>query len=122
MRKVICFSLLVLAATGSAILFHHARTRVEFAITSSVSDGSASASSAPADRIPERLRPVAPVRLPKSSSVALPNRRPATTPEKQAAMQTYLRLPLDFEANRGQAPARFKFIARGPGYALGLSP
>ena len=32
-----------------------------------------------------------------------------------------LKLPLEFEANRGQAPAECGFVAHGPTYALGLS-
>jgi hypothetical protein len=32
-----------------------------------------------------------------------------------------LKLDLDFEANRGQAPARYVYVAHGPTYALGLS-
>ena len=32
-----------------------------------------------------------------------------------------LKLDLDFEANRGQAPARYAYVAHGPTYALGLS-
>ena len=30
----------------------------------------------------------------------------------------YLRLPISFEANRGQAGSRVKFLARGAGYTL----
>lgn len=36
--------------------------------------------------------------------------------------EAYGRLPLNFEANRGQTDARVKFIARGQGYALFLTP
>lgn len=32
------------------------------------------------------------------------------------------RLPLHFEANHGQLSADFRFVSRGPGYALGLRP
>src|SRR5580693_6821154 len=31
-------------------------------------------------------------------------------------------IPLEFEANRGQAPAQFSFVAHGPDYSLGLAP
>jgi hypothetical protein len=34
---------------------------------------------------------------------------------------SYFRLPLSFEANRGQAARRVQFLARGPGYGLYLS-
>ena len=33
----------------------------------------------------------------------------------------YEEVPLSFEPNRGQAPADVRFLARGPGYAVGLS-
>jgi len=31
-------------------------------------------------------------------------------------------IPLEFEANRGQAPSYFGFVAHGPNYSLGLAP
>ncbi len=31
------------------------------------------------------------------------------------------RVPLEFEANKGQAPATYRFVAHGPSYSLGLS-
>src|SRR5262245_25472488 len=37
-------------------------------------------------------------------------------------IESYGRLPLSFEANRGQADARVKFLARGSGYGLFLTP
>jgi hypothetical protein len=37
------------------------------------------------------------------------------------AAVSYLRLPLSFEANRGQTDAQVKFLARGPGYTLFLT-
>lgn len=40
---------------------------------------------------------------------------------KQAALDRYRRIPLFFEANRGQAQQGFDFMARGNGYALLLS-
>src|SRR4051794_20254616 len=39
-----------------------------------------------------------------------------------SAAAAYGRLPLAFEANRGQAAAGVDFLARGSGYALGLTP
>jgi hypothetical protein len=42
---------------------------------------------------------------------AVPHRAPDT-----------LRLPLEFEANQGQASAQYPFVAHGPDYALGISP
>lgn len=48
--------------------------------------------------------------------------RPPSPAKREAATRAYLQLPLDFEANQGQAPSRFKYVAHGPGYALGLAP
>jgi hypothetical protein len=36
-------------------------------------------------------------------------------------MDSYGKLPLSFEANRGQADPHVKFLARGPGYTLFLT-
>jgi MBG domain (YGX type)/Beta-propeller repeat/Bacterial Ig-like domain (group 3) len=51
---------------------------------------------------------------------------PASAPEpatKARIVQTYMKLPLSFEPNRGQAGSReIKFLARGKGYSLGLTP
>jgi beta-propeller repeat-containing protein/WD40 repeat protein len=38
-----------------------------------------------------------------------------------AARETYLKLPLTFEANRGQMAPSVQFLARGPGYSLALT-
>jgi hypothetical protein len=43
---------------------------------------------------------------------------PGANPQLVAA---YGRLPLSFEANRGQTAASVKFVSRGPGYALFLT-
>jgi hypothetical protein len=43
-------------------------------------------------------------------------------PRGNTLVQTYGRLPLGFEANRGQTDARVRFLARGPGYTLFLTP
>src|SRR5215469_6634192 len=37
-------------------------------------------------------------------------------------LAAYGKLPLSFEANRGQSDTRVKFLARGNGYALFLTP
>ncbi|MBZ5544403.1 MAG: hypothetical protein LAO07_12090, partial [Acidobacteriia bacterium] len=34
----------------------------------------------------------------------------------------YVRLPISFEVNRGQTDRGVKFLARGPGYTLFLTP
>ncbi|MGB8510500.1 MAG: hypothetical protein WCD76_19155, partial [Pyrinomonadaceae bacterium] len=52
--------------------------------------------------------------------------RPAAVPSSAAtlsqARETYGRIPLSFEANRGQTDEEVNFIARGGGYALFLKP
>jgi len=40
---------------------------------------------------------------------------------KQQVLEMYGRLPLSFEANRGQTDGQVKFLARGRGYALYLT-
>ena len=45
---------------------------------------------------------------------------PVSRPAKLAA--AFDKLPLSFEANRGQLDARVRFMARGPGYSLFLTP
>ena len=48
--------------------------------------------------------------------------RPAAAPANTARLTaTFARLPLRFEANRGQTDARVKFLARGAGYTLFLT-
>jgi hypothetical protein len=39
-----------------------------------------------------------------------------------AAQPSFVRLPLSFERNAGQADSRVDFIARGPGYTVWLTP
>ncbi|HWS88856.1 MAG TPA: SBBP repeat-containing protein [Pyrinomonadaceae bacterium] len=46
--------------------------------------------------------------------------RPATT--EQSAREAFGRIPLSFEANRGQTDGSVDFFARGAGYALFLKP
>jgi hypothetical protein len=44
-------------------------------------------------------------------------------PDVKAQVQTnYGKLPLSFEANQGQTNAQVKFLARGQGYTLFLTP
>jgi hypothetical protein len=48
---------------------------------------------------------------------------PATaSPTLPSLSATYGKVPLHFEANQGQTDAQVKFLARGPGYALFLTP
>src|SRR5262245_45394011 len=41
---------------------------------------------------------------------------------KAAVLPTYGHLPLQFEANLGQTESTVKFLARGPGYTVFLTP
>src|SRR5947208_5315164 len=47
---------------------------------------------------------------------------PATAAPEARVSETYGKLPLHFEANRGQTHAEVRFLARGPGYSLYLTP
>ncbi|MGH8650695.1 MAG: hypothetical protein ACREYE_00300 [Gammaproteobacteria bacterium] len=46
----------------------------------------------------------------------------AAAADQTKLVQSYGKLPLSFEANQGQSNAQVKFLARGPGYALFLTP
>jgi uncharacterized protein (TIGR03437 family) len=48
--------------------------------------------------------------------------RPDTQRVNKTRGQTFARLPLRFEPNVGQSDPRVKFLARGPGYSLLLTP
>src|SRR2546428_2738382 len=50
---------------------------------------------------------------------AMADNVPVTNPQLQ---ETYGKLPLNFEANRGQTDSRVKFLNRGRGYTLFLTP
>src|SRR5687767_7505206 len=60
------------------------------------------------------------------AAAALPGAKPGRGPARQAhvekARAAYARLPLSFEQNRGQADGRVRFISRGSGYTLFLTP
>lgn len=45
-----------------------------------------------------------------------------TASQKAAIVESYGRLPLAFESNQGQADSQVKFLSRGAGYTLFLSP
>src|SRR5205823_575993 len=49
-----------------------------------------------------------------------PQRAVSAAPDQARIAAAYAKLPLAFEANRGQAHSRARFLARGPGYTLGL--
>lgn len=60
------------------------------------------------------------------AQLGAPTLHPLVTPPPQSATgidteSTFSRLPLQFEANAGQADARIKFLAHGRGYALFLT-
>ncbi len=53
------------------------------------------------------------------------NNQPSPTPDEAAearASEAYGKLPISFVANEGQADERVKFISRGGGYSLSLTP
>ncbi|MFZ4790144.1 MAG: SBBP repeat-containing protein [Candidatus Competibacteraceae bacterium] len=54
-------------------------------------------------------------------SLTLPATAPADDP-KALTNTIYGKLPLIFEANRGQTDAQVRFLSRGPGYTLFLTP
>jgi len=72
-----------------------------------------------------RAVPQAMSRNPDASWVAPQPSKPASAEVPEAAkprvLETYGRLPLHFEANRGQTDARVKFLSRGSGYSLFLT-
>jgi uncharacterized repeat protein (TIGR01451 family) len=47
--------------------------------------------------------------------------RRANTPDTRRVLETYKKLPLIFESNRGQASGEVRFVARGRGYSLYLT-
>src|SRR5437773_2472564 len=46
---------------------------------------------------------------------------PAVAVAEARLSETYGKLPLQFEANQGQAPQGVRFLSRGPGYSLYLT-
>ena len=65
------------------------------------------------------VKQVTPITGPSRQSIVSPvhSRANAQTPPSKPG----LRIPLEFEANRGQAAEQFDFVAHGPTYSLGLS-
>jgi hypothetical protein len=51
-----------------------------------------------------------------------PPSSPAPVRDKPQLVETYGKLPLSFEANQGQTDRQVKFLARGRGYTLFLTP
>jgi hypothetical protein len=64
-----------------------------------------------------QTQPVRPAPAQRDSSL---NKAQALTPQEET--HRFLQMPLDFEANRGQAPGEYKYVAHGPSYSLGISP
>jgi len=56
------------------------------------------------------------------SSEVTPIGKPFTPPDHQTVLAKFGRLPLLFEPNRGQTDLEVKFVARGGGYGLFLTP
>src|SRR5712691_1066308 len=54
-----------------------------------------------------------------SSKVA---RTPSAATQPVSAAESYGKLPISFEVNRGQTDGRVKFLSRGHGYTLFLTP
>jgi predicted small secreted protein len=76
---------------------------------------------------PASVVAAATVASPASTAVAIPietpaPRIPATARDQQPKTSNPSpRIPLEFEANRGQAPDRYGYVAHGPTYSLGIS-
>ncbi len=47
---------------------------------------------------------------------------PPDPPSKIRLIESYGKLPLSFELNQGQTDKEVKFLSRGPGYSLFLTP
>ena len=65
---------------------------------------------------------VGPVERPGAPSDALRERGGAGGRRASAAAEAFGQLPLSFEANRGQTDPQVRFLSRGPGYTLFLTP
>jgi hypothetical protein len=68
-----------------------------------------------------RLVPPA-VRPPATASKAAPASGDVAPPDEAKIQQTYGRLPVSFEANYGQTDPQVRFLARGSGYTMFLTP
>jgi hypothetical protein len=130
------FLLLLIAVVALALTFHAEKrsTRLQLS-TASPGSGIAETGEAESPRTAPLLTAAIPT--PPASVITAPrtphvmratfpvggdtHRHPSPA-KREAATRAYLQLPLDFEANQGQAPSRFKYVAHGPGYALGLAP
>src|SRR5687767_9580290 len=57
-----------------------------------------------------------------SLAPASANSKGATSSERSRIVKNFGNLPLNFEENKGQTDSRVKFLSRGNGYALFLTP
>jgi hypothetical protein len=64
---------------------------------------------------------VSPVLSPQLAAAAVPPEQPSPT-TSQRVTATMMGMPLQFEANHGQVDGQVKFLARGKGYTLFLTP
>jgi hypothetical protein len=120
--SITSFFLLLLIGIGG-IAFHVAKRHADVPPASHATE--VQPASAPIDNVKTNaeLRVGAKTRLTRDDRQVKPvGMHPASVTERQLVTRAYLQLPLDFEANKGQAPERFEFVAHAPGYALGLSP
>ncbi len=59
---------------------------------------------------------------PQNRETAANRKTPRVQSKRSPSFGHSVQIPLEFEANRGQAPSHFGFVAHGPNYALGLAP
>jgi hypothetical protein len=64
--------------------------------------------------------PIAPAAAPATASASA-NSAPGSTPNKARLAQNYGKLPLSFEANKGQANPSIQFLSRGDRYGIYLT-
>ena len=68
------------------------------------------------------LDPAGPLPASPTKVDAPPTAAKPDTATKARIVEAYGKLPLSFEANQGQTDGRVKYLARGPGYTLFLTP
>jgi hypothetical protein len=63
---------------------------------------------------------------PDTESAGLPHhadyKSPPARAQERRLLSAYAKLPMTFESNRGQTAKQVKFVSRGPGYSLFLTP
>ncbi|MDQ3012188.1 MAG: hypothetical protein M3X11_15945 [Acidobacteriota bacterium] len=73
------------------------------------------------------VQPIAPLTVTRGAGRMKTSEKPATnstpnTVTRARVEENYGKLPLSFEANKGQTDARVKFLSRGQGYSFFLTP